>query len=291
VDCRAWLLKQKLSSKTDRVISSKTARDRFDYIKGFINFASRELELIPRNPWEGLAIEHATSKPRRPWSTEQLQALTAKPLFMAYDLPTDWGAGGDAAYWIPLIALFTGARSGELCQLQANDIERVDGIDVIQITDEGDKSLKTTAARRTVPIHSELIRLGFLEYAKAIKEAGAKSLFPALPLAPSKPSNYFSDWFGKVREVDGQVKLPDFHSLRHTVRSKLASAAVAEPMIDTLCGHEVKGSTGAKTYTTRTMDDLRKAIENISYPGMSLRSVFVKPKHLRAKPKRKRTLR
>lgn len=62
VDCRAWLLKQGLSSKT--------SRDRFDYIKGFINFASHELELIPRNPWEGLAIEHATGKPRRPWSTE-----------------------------------------------------------------------------------------------------------------------------------------------------------------------------------------------------------------------------
>ena len=236
VECRAWLQKQG--------VSSKTVRDRFDYIKGFINFASRELELIPRNPWEGLAVEHKTENPRRPWSTGQLQTLTASPLFGSYDLPTDWHAGGDAAYWIPRLALFTGARAGELCQLQTSDVETVDGVPVLRITDQGEgKTLKTTASRRIVPVHSELQRLGFLEYVKAIQEAGSISLFPALRLAPTKPSNYFSSWFKSVRAVDGGGELPDFHSFRHTVRSKLASAGVAEPMIDTLCGHEITGST------------------------------------------------
>ncbi len=282
VECRAWLLQQGLSSKT--------SRDRFDYIKGFINFASRELELISKNPWEGLAIDHVVAKPRRPWSLEQLQTLTAKPLFVSYQLPNDWHAGGDAAYWIPLLGIFSGARVGELCQLGPDDIETIDGVPSLLITDVGDeKTVKTEAARRTVPVHSELIRLGFLDYAKAIKALKSKSLWPALRLAPTKPSNYFSAWFKTIRAVEGGKELPDFHSFRHTVRSKLASAGVSEPMIDVLIGHEVTGSEGSKVYTERTPEDFRRAIERINYPGLSLAKAYSSPVHLQAKPKRNKS--
>ncbi len=117
VDCRAFLLAMETSAKT--------ARDRFDYIKGFLNFASRELQLkiLPKNPWEGLAIEFSTTVPRRPWSSEQLAVLFAKPLFATYTLPAEWDAGGDAAYWIPVLGIYTGARIGELCQLQRLHID------------------------------------------------------------------------------------------------------------------------------------------------------------------------
>ncbi len=102
---------------------------------------------------------------------EQLRTLFAKPLFTSYAPPSDWGAGGDAAYWIPILGLYTGARIGELCQLAAADIEKTDGVDLIHITDQGEgQSVKTTAGRRLVPVHPELVRLGFLEYADAIEK-------------------------------------------------------------------------------------------------------------------------
>jgi integrase len=271
-DCRAYLLAMK--------ITAKTARDRFDYIKGFLNFATRELELLSRNPWEGLAIEYTTTTPRHPWSAEQMAVLFAKPLFSAYALPSEWGAGGDAAYWIPVLGIYTGARIGELCQLETVDIETVDGVALIRISDQGEgQSVKTAAGRRVVPVHPELIRLGFLEYADAVREARAVRLFPALPLNPTKPSNYFSAWFSTQRAVKDAAVLPDFHSFRHTVRSKLASVDIAEPMIDTLIGHEVKGSTGAKTYTYREVESLKKAMAMLVYPGLSLPRVFTAPVH------------
>ena len=281
VDCRAFLLAMGTTAKT--------ARDRFDYIKAFLNFAARELELLPRNPWEGLAIEFTTTKPRRPWSAEQLKALVAKPLFAHYALPSQWDAGGDAAYWIPILGLFTGARIGELCQLETADVEKTDGVDLIHITDQGEgQSVKTAAGRRLVPVHPELIRLGFLEYVDAIRKAGSVRLFPALPLNPSKPSNYFSSWFATIRPIEGGTKLPDFHSLRHTVRSKLAAADIAEPMIDTLIGHEVKGSTGATTYTHREVESLKAAIGALTYPGLSLPRVFTAPTHTKVGARSKR---
>jgi integrase len=281
VDMRAFLLAGG--------VTAKTARDRFDYIKGFLNFASQELELLPRNPWAGLAIEYTTTKPRRPWSSEQLASYFSRPLHTAYDLPTKWEAGADAAYWVPLLGIYTGARISELCQLRADDVSMVDGVPVLRITDEGEgQGVKTDAGRRTVPVHPELVRLGFLDFASAIRKAGSVQLFPALPLHKAKAGQYFSEWFASTRTLSDGTKLPDFHSLRHTVRSKLASAGIAEPLIDTLIGHEVKGSTGARTYTMRTTEDLQRAMSAVSYAGLSLPRVFVKPNVVTPRPKRTR---
>ncbi len=268
-------------------VSAKTARDRFDFIKGFLNFAALELELIPKNPWTGLRIEYTTTNPRKPWTTESLGALFSRPLFTAYAVPSAWGAGADAAYWMPLLALYSGARVSELAQLRTIDVETVDGVPMLRITNEeaSGNVLKTDAARRTTPIHSELIRLGFLEYVEALRQAGAARLWPALPLLKGKPGNYFSSWFNTTqREApEGARKLPDFHSFRHTVRSKLASAKVSEPMMNVLVGHEIGGSEGARTYTHRTPADLQEAVEAIAYPGVELRRVYRAPSKVGAR--------
>ncbi|MEY4765028.1 MAG: hypothetical protein RI907_1701, partial [Pseudomonadota bacterium] len=150
---RAWLLKQPAASKT--------ARDRFIYVKALLGFAHRELELIDRHPWDRMNIESTTESKRTPWTSEQIKAFFALPLFTSYQLPTSKRAGADAAYWIPLLGLFTGARSAELCQLTVLDVVEEQGIFVIDINEDGDgKKLKTSASQRKVPIHSELIRLG-----------------------------------------------------------------------------------------------------------------------------------
>lgn len=69
-------------------------------------------------------------------------------------------------YWVPLLALFTGARQNELCQLYKCDIyqEQKTGIWVIDINEKADdKSLKKSHHARLVPIHKQLILLGFLD--------------------------------------------------------------------------------------------------------------------------------
>lgn len=258
--------------------ASSTAADRLDYVKGFLKHAYRELEAIPRNPWEGLKIENSTESPRRPWSLENLRRLLALPLFASYELPTTWRAGLDAAYWVPLLGIFTGARISELAQLRPNDIETIDGVEVFRFTDEAaGASLKTETSRRDVPVHEELKRLGFLDYVDALREARAESLWPGLRHRSGKPGGYLSQWFGELRKSVEGAGLPDFHSFRHTVRSRLASAGVAEPTIDTLLGHLVKGSTGARVYTDRTPADLQRAINMLVYPGLVIPRVFTAP--------------
>jgi integrase len=74
-----------------------------------------------------------------------------------------------AMAWVPLVALFSGMRSGEICQLNKGDVIRKSGVWAFRVSAEGEgQYIKTEAAARLVPVHFELIACGFLEYWKAL---------------------------------------------------------------------------------------------------------------------------
>ncbi len=82
-------------------------------------------------------------------------------------------------YWLPLIALFTGARLGEICQLRVTDIRKEDGIYCIDINeDDEDKSIKTKESSvRLIPIHQVLLDLGLIEFVETLKQKSKINLF------------------------------------------------------------------------------------------------------------------
>jgi integrase len=230
-----------------------------------------------RQPWEGLAIEVTTENPRRPWKKEELEVLFSSPLHMGYQLPTNKDGGRDAAYWIPLLALFTGARAGELCQLQTKDVQEIEGIPVLRLTDDGeDQKIKSDAGHRTIPLHSELIRLGFLDYVECVRKKGSVSLWPELPLRAEKPSDYFGRWFLEHRVALGlQGKGgPSMHFFRHTVRPLMRRAGFSSAVQDKITGHETRGSIGDVVYDHVMMEELQPAVEAIRYPYLNLPRVF-----------------
>jgi integrase len=266
---RSWL------QQPDRKTTSKTARDRLIWVKSILKFAALDLGLIHRNPWEGLDIDFKTTNKRRPWSDAELRTLFNQDLHMLYTFPADKKAGADAAYWIPLLGLFTGARIGELAQLHVSDVEHDGEVPLLSITDEGEgRSVKSQAGVRKVPVHSELVRLGFMDYASTMRERKETLMWPLLARREGKPGGYFSHWFGMYRRSLGFGMYPDFHCFRHTVRSKLADAEVPEQVMDTIVGHEIKGSTGAKVYTHRSIKVLKSAVEALNYPALLLPRVF-----------------
>jgi len=269
-DFKGWLVTKINAGE----MASKTAHDRLTSVKGLLRYACDELEVIPKHPWRGLLVKHKTENPRRPWTHEQIQAMAALTLFTAYELPrgkTGWRGGGAAAYWVPLLGLYTGATVSELCQLRTNDVElAADGSGLIHITEDDDsQQLKNFEhRRRVVPVHSELVRLGLLDYAKATPPG---QLWPDLKFRKGKPGAYFSDWFGMLRKPAPGVELfPDFHSIRHTARSKLTAAGVPAQIQDLLTGHTVQGSAGSRVYTHVETPQLREAIETIAYQGLNL---------------------
>ena len=248
---RSWLQQQPTSSKT--------ARDRFVWLKSLLNYACDDLELIPKNPWRGLDIKAHTESPRQPWSDESLYKLFSHRIWSEQWVPLDKKSGGLAAYWIPLLALYSGARCSELCQLLTDDIKNESGVWMMQIHDgDSTQRIKTIASRRCIPLHDELLRLGFVKYCQSITKG---SLWPELPKREGKAGGYFSQYFGELRtelEIPPSVK---FHSFRHSARTNLVCAGVAESVIDKLLGHISTGSVGAKIYTHLPNQTLKTAID------------------------------
>ena len=250
---RSWLQQQPTSSKT--------ARDRLVWVKSLLNFASQDLELIPKNPWRGLDIKAHTEAPRQPWSDESLTKLFNHPIWKEGLIPNETKAGGSAAYWIPLLALYSGARCSELCQLRTDDIKKESGVWMMQIHD-GDPTqrIKTNAARRSIPVHDEILRLGFVQYCESMTPG---SLWPNLPKREGKAGGYFSQFFGELRAELGIPPSMSFHSFRHSARTNLVCAGVAESVIDRLLGHIGTGSVGAKVYTHLSQQTLQAAINKL----------------------------
>lgn len=63
-------------------------------------------------------------------------------------------------FWIAMVAMHTGVRGGELCQLQPSDVRSVDGVRCFDINDDGGKSLKTESSNRLATVHSMLLSRG-----------------------------------------------------------------------------------------------------------------------------------
>lgn len=250
---RSWLVEQ--------TTTTKTARDRLNWVKTLLKYATQDLELLPKNPWSGLEIKTQTTLVRRPWDKDHLTRLFSHEIWQNGVMPTLKIAGGEAAYWIPLLALYSGARLSEICQLELSDIQTIDGVAVMKITDNGEnQSVKSFAGHRVIPVHSRLLGLGFMNY--VLSQPGP-ALWGKLPKRNGKAGGFFSQFFSSLRK---SLAIPSdivFHSFRHTFRTALAEKGISEQIIDRLLGHETPGSVGAKVYTHLSVKTLQDSIETI----------------------------
>lgn len=189
-----------------------------------------------KSPVDGLRIGKksqlaAKTQSYEPFSNDELKAIFGTGYLKKFNKPD--------FYWIPLVALFTGARREELASLRASNVNTVDGIASIQIEDG-----KNQNARRLVPIHPQLISMGFMDYAKHVQGLGVEYLFPYLVDGPNgKGKNvgrHFSKWLGNLG-IDSPRKV--FHSFRHTVITRLHATGANPAHVMQIAGHadEAKG--------------------------------------------------
>jgi len=130
--------------------------------------------------------------------------------------------------------LYTGARLNEVTQLLTSDVKEIEGIPCIHIIDDPEtgKRLKNKGSRRIVPIHSQLVSLGFLDYVEARRRQGDVRLFPGLD------KKYVGNWYGKYLKTTGIKRRGlDMHSLRHTVVQVFKVNEVPETHAASICGH------------------------------------------------------
>jgi integrase len=217
-------------------------------------------EYMDRNPATKLQVAVETRKKDRwsPFSTKQLKTIFNAPLYTGckddeagYDVPGP-NRPRRGRFWVPLLALFTGMRLNVCCQLDVADVAKLDGVWVIYIREDSesgadDKRVKSDAGQRFVPVHPELVRIGFHKYVQERKKAGDAKLFPELPRGKN---GYYSDpfgkWFGRfLKKAGAKAPRTSFHSFRHSYRDALREAGISPERVRALGGW-AGGSGGAE---------------------------------------------
>ena len=89
------------------------------YLDDYPNWSNPAADLKMHNP----ADEEDN---RLPYDAEDLKVIFSSPVFRNGERPR--GGGGEAAKWLPLIALFSGAREEEIGQALVSDVKEEDGI-------------------------------------------------------------------------------------------------------------------------------------------------------------------
>ena len=165
-------------------------------------------------------------------------------------------------YWIPLIALYSGARAEEIAQLLVDDIKEVNGTWVFDINEDGDKKLKNLSSARLIPIHTHLIELGFLEF---VRKPVRKMVFRELKKRRDGYSQDVSKWFQRFSKNTAGVihERKSFHSFRHTVSYILKNAKVETKMIIGILGHADKDISTGRYGDDYAPGVLSEAIETI----------------------------
>jgi integrase len=111
--------------------------------------------------------------------------------------------------------------------LRREDVKREDGVWYLHIHGEGGRQIKNDQSARRVPVHPEIVRLGFLDYVRGTAPKPVDMVFPLLkPGGPDrKVGYYFTKWWTSYRMAVGLYEPGlDYHSFRHGVTTNLFAA-------------------------------------------------------------------
>ena len=140
-----------------------------------------------------------------PSTLKKLPVIFSTPVFTEGERPE--GGQGEAAFWLPLLALFTGSRLSELAGLKVSDVthEELIGADCVYIVPDvkAGRRLKNKHSARAVPIHQQLIAIGFLDFADAQRKVRGAEAWLLPEVAPSTTGVSASKWFGRYIGAHG----------------------------------------------------------------------------------------
>ena len=240
---------------------------------------ARKADLVPddwTDPFADLRLTEDESE-REPFDAQELRVIFSTPVFTKGERPA--GGQSEAAFWLPMLALFGGERLSELTGLRASDVAHNELIGTVSIYINQDakagRRLKTKQSERFVPVHPQLIELGFLDFVAALaKTRGADAwLFPLVAPGTTGTAAY-SKWFGRYIGTHGVTDTAKvFHSFRHSFIDALRMANVGDEVKNALLGWSgggIPARYGAKDKAARFRYRLAEAVSSVAYAGLDL---------------------
>jgi integrase len=182
IDCAEYFVFCKtLTTKRGTTPAPRYIENHFLVLAGFSDWAQAS-GYYPKddNPARGHAQVSKKARARRA-KTHGWQPFSSAQLTKIFNPETYKSLRNDSARWLPLMALYTGARSNELAHREIEDCFDAMGQPVFDFNFLGPhKSLKTDASERKTPVHPDLIALGLWERVARLRATGEVKLFPGL---------------------------------------------------------------------------------------------------------------
>ncbi len=254
-------------------VSKLSIRTMNAYLSAFQSFAAWAVN-------NGHMKENVFSGTRMPQKTRdnsnQREAFDAQQLALMFKHLTsnpDKLVNKDDHKWPTLIAMFTGARLNEVAQLHTGDVRQFDGTWCIDINDNDGKTLKTSASRRLVPVHQQLLDVGLLNFVKDRSIGPSVRLFPSFSYsAQNGYGRNVGRWFNEkfLPALGLKQNTLVFHSLRHSMITLLTQADVPDSIVRALVGHGQEGVTHTSYFKLGfSVEQLKRELDKFTFTSKS----------------------
>ncbi len=276
-------------------ISDKTVKRHLSALSQFFKFAMDQGYIS--NALRGELVEDHVFKEakrarnqREAWTPEELTKLFASPVWTGCQKLSRTQPGPhiirDAKFWLPLLALFHGGRLEEFADLRRKDIVLNDdagGIWSFDLNEEA-RRLKTENAVRIVPMHPEILRLGFIAYVEEVAPNPEDPLFPDIEPqgADQKRGPRITRWFVHYRREIGLYREGvAMHAFRHTVNTRLRDVIQdfqQERHVAYVLGHSQGGGEGRERYDKGPgLQAVAETLALLRYPELDLTHLYESP--------------
>jgi integrase len=146
--------------------------------------------------------------------------------------------------WTILLAIFTGARRGDIVGLTSDSLRLDEDTQRYYLWI---KSGKTDAATRPIPLHNDLIELGFVEFALKCDSW----LFPEIVNNPNRLTYHAQSLMEalEIPKCNDKGQRYTLHSFRHSFITKVQQCGVGTSLFQTVVGHQKTELGISKRYT------------------------------------------
>ncbi|EKF9426734.1 tyrosine-type recombinase/integrase [Vibrio cholerae] len=251
----------------EKGLSAKTVKEYIAANKQFFDYCER-IELIEKNVFKAIKAQKnrgtKASQQRDRWQLKELQKLFSSSEYRKKDAQFNWTTK---------IQLYHGCRPSEACQLTTSDIQMIEDIPCIMVSDSGtEQRLKTSNAFRTIPLHNQLIKEGFLDYVQERREQKQKQLFDYKPHGENKDWSFrYRTNLGKLQTTMGMKPnaRPTAYSFRHTFVDELKMADTPEHIVAEIVGHAHPNITFGRYGKQANIQQLNEAVNK--FPSVEVK--------------------
>lgn len=173
----------------------------------------------------------------------------------------------DHKFWLPLISLFSGMRLGEAAHLLRGDIREIDGVWCFDVQPNDYRPLKTASSRRVIPVHPEMLRIGWIDEFMAAGGEPEARCFPAFHYGSQahRTSGFSSYWSRQKRLLGITHPRKTFHSFRHTFIDELADKDIRRDIVADLAGHYLESQAFGRYRKRADIERLHSAVARVGY--------------------------